>query len=274
MSDIERDRAARKIQAAWRNSRRNESNDFLTTAVRLNDATVHAKLTAAREAADAGHNTPQARWRRAIDFAASLQDGNAMLTENGVQDRAPSKFLETQHWLELVDGTAMGLTVDQGKLPIDPEALDTAAEHYAGTQQGKYWLTREFRKRFTLRGIVDRLLRKTVKRNTWIYVSHFRQFIDVLNERGVDMNKAKISKAEMALWGIEHIKRVQKSKARLVESGKQSVSEALHKVGDVATAPWKREVLEGRRKPPLEEKERNEEKECRQDSTQDTPGPS
>lgn len=45
MSDIERDRAARKIQAAWRNSRRNESNEFLTTAVRLNDATVHAKLT-------------------------------------------------------------------------------------------------------------------------------------------------------------------------------------------------------------------------------------
>jgi hypothetical protein len=53
----------------------------------------------------------------------------------------------------------------------DSAALDTAAEHYAGTQQGKYWLTREFRKRFTLRGIVDRLLRKTVKRNTWIYVS-------------------------------------------------------------------------------------------------------
>jgi hypothetical protein len=35
-------------------------------------------------------------------------------------------------------------------------------------------------------------------------VQHFRQFIDVLNERGVDMNKAKISKAEMALWGSEN----------------------------------------------------------------------
>lgn len=35
-------------------------------------------------------------------------------------------------------------------------------------------------------------------------VQHFRQFIDVLNERGVDMNKAKISKAEIALWGSEN----------------------------------------------------------------------
>ncbi|KAJ7487513.1 hypothetical protein B0H11DRAFT_1094760 [Mycena galericulata] len=57
-----------------------------------------------REAAAAGRNTPQARWRRAIDFASRIQDGNTMLMENGVQDRAPSKFLETQHWLELVDG--------------------------------------------------------------------------------------------------------------------------------------------------------------------------
>ncbi|KAJ7092637.1 hypothetical protein C8R44DRAFT_646511, partial [Mycena epipterygia] len=53
----------------------------------------------------------------------------------------------------------------------DSAALDTAATHYTGTQRGKYRWTRELRKRFTLHGIVDRLLRKTVKRNTWIYVS-------------------------------------------------------------------------------------------------------
>jgi hypothetical protein len=39
-----------------------------------------------------------------VDYAIQLQDGNVMLAQNGVQDRAPSKFLETQHWLELVDG--------------------------------------------------------------------------------------------------------------------------------------------------------------------------
>jgi hypothetical protein len=104
MSDSdERDRAAQRIQRAWR-AKHSKTANFLTAAVRLNDAKVHATLTAARAAAEAGHNTPQARWRRAIDFASRLQDGNTMLTENGVQDRAPSKFLETQHWLELVDG--------------------------------------------------------------------------------------------------------------------------------------------------------------------------
>ncbi|KAF7347907.1 hypothetical protein MVEN_01548600 [Mycena venus] len=453
MSDLEdtRDRAARRIQRAWR-ARRSKATDFLTTSVRLNDAMVHAKLTAAREAADAGHNTPQARWRRAIDFAARLQDGNTMLTKNGVQDRAPSKFLETQHWLELVDGkhrygsnlkasrtrsrrrwqredttenffrwldkgggkslsleecpreqlekeatnhvrsvsflrpvskdlfrhsylsteqrlnylveidsdgrlrwarnhelvdttagrwkdseNGNGIIADDVSLrqaivrgpslegsesvsSRDSVALETAATHYAGPR-GKYRLTREFRKRFTLRGIVDRMLRKTVKRNTWIYVSdknfnifvgikvtgtfqhssllsggvvtsaglisvkqgivhtlsplsghyrtsveHFHQFIDVLNERGVDMSKAKISKAELALWGIEHIKRVQKSKRRIVESGKQNISDTLHKVGDVANISWKREVLEGRGKAPPE-------KESTQDSGQNAQGP-
>ncbi|KAJ7225599.1 hypothetical protein GGX14DRAFT_125874, partial [Mycena pura] len=53
----------------------------------------------------------------------------------------------------------------------DSAALDTAATHYTSAQRGKYKWSRELRKRFTLHGIVDRLLRKTVKRNTWIYVS-------------------------------------------------------------------------------------------------------
>ncbi|KAJ7706270.1 hypothetical protein B0H17DRAFT_1293847 [Mycena rosella] len=103
MSDEQRERAAKQIQQLWR-SKHQQNSDFLTTTVRLNDAKVHATLTAARAAAEAGHNTPQARWRRAIDFAIRLQDGNTMLTQNGVQTAAPSKFLETQHWLELVDG--------------------------------------------------------------------------------------------------------------------------------------------------------------------------
>jgi len=63
-----------------------------------------------------------------------------MLTQNGVQDRAPSKFLETQHWLELVDGcvcaldllrsafsdarignTVMGLTVELHLLCVEAD---------------------------------------------------------------------------------------------------------------------------------------------------------
>ncbi|KAJ7786222.1 hypothetical protein B0H16DRAFT_1401368 [Mycena metata] len=52
----------------------------------------------------------------------------------------------------------------------DSAELDNAATHYTGEQKGNK-VAREFRKRFTLHGVVDRLLRKTVRRNTWIYVS-------------------------------------------------------------------------------------------------------
>ncbi|CAK5264561.1 unnamed protein product [Mycena citricolor] len=181
------------------------------------------------------------------------------------------------------------------------EALDAAATHYAGPQKGKYRITREFRKRFTLRGVVDRLLRKTVRKNTWIYVSdkhfnifigikktgtfqhssllgggvvtsaglitvkqgivyklsplsghyrtsisHFEHFVDVLRERGVDMHKARISRAVIALWGIERIKKAQKKKARVIEAGKENLSTAVEKITEPSS--WKRDVLEGRRR--------------------------
>ena len=46
-----------------------------------------------------------------------------------------------------------------------------AATHYVGPPRGKYTWSRYLRERFTPRGMMQRLLRKTVKRNTWIYVS-------------------------------------------------------------------------------------------------------
>lgn len=48
---------------------------------------------------------------------------------------------------------------------------ESAATHYVGEPKGNSRLTRLLRRHFTLHGIVDRLLRKTVQRNTWIYVS-------------------------------------------------------------------------------------------------------
>ncbi len=36
---------------------------------------------------------------------------------------------------------------------------------------------------------------------TRMSTQHFRMFISVLEERGVDMSKVEISKAELALWG-------------------------------------------------------------------------
>lgn len=45
------------------------------------------------------------------------------------------------------------------------------ATHYAGGRKGGFGRTRVLRRIFTPRGAVERLLRKTVKANTWIYVS-------------------------------------------------------------------------------------------------------
>ncbi|KAH9487026.1 hypothetical protein JR316_0001092 [Psilocybe cubensis] len=55
------------------------------------------------------------------------------------------------------------------------ESLDqeNAATHYAGGIKGRHWWSRYVRRNFTARGVMERLLRKTVRRNTWIYVSLF-----------------------------------------------------------------------------------------------------
>lgn len=49
---------------------------------------------------------------------------------------------------------------------------EDAMMHYVGLQkQSRNPVKRVLQKNFTLRGLLDRLLRKTIKRNTWIYVS-------------------------------------------------------------------------------------------------------
>jgi len=182
-----------------------------------------------------------------------------------------------------------------------------AATHYTGQTKGRYKWTRYLRQHYTPHGIMDRLLRKTVKRNTWIYVSdknfnlfigiketgsfqhssfmsgglvtsaglisvkqgiiytlsplsghyrtsidHFRKFIEVLTDLGVDMHKVKISKAEAALWGIEHITKWKKKQGKLVATGKEKIK-TLEKsaVATVsgeggAASHWKKDILEGR----------------------------
>lgn len=48
---------------------------------------------------------------------------------------------------------------------------ENVATHYAGETKGKTRLAKIIRRHLTIHGIMDRLLRKTVQRNTWIYVS-------------------------------------------------------------------------------------------------------
>ena len=60
-----------------------------------------------RDAAAQGRNTSRDRWRRGVFLVGRLQDGNDMLSQRGEElshAEAARKHLETQHWLELIDG--------------------------------------------------------------------------------------------------------------------------------------------------------------------------
>ncbi|KAF9076191.1 hypothetical protein BDP27DRAFT_1210962, partial [Rhodocollybia butyracea] len=50
-------------------------------------------------------------------------------------------------------------------------AQSDAAMHYLGPPKGKSRWSRVFYRYFTVRGVTNRLLRKTVRRNTWIYTT-------------------------------------------------------------------------------------------------------
>ncbi|KAF8078713.1 hypothetical protein FPV67DRAFT_73740 [Lyophyllum atratum] len=50
-------------------------------------------------------------------------------------------------------------------------SLSNQATHYVGPRPRKYKWVRLLQRYMTPRGMMDRLLRKTVRRNTWIYVS-------------------------------------------------------------------------------------------------------
>ena len=43
--------------------------------------------------------------------------------------------------------------------------------HYTSDAKSGNWLQRTAKRNLTLKGLMDKLLKKTVKRNTWIYVS-------------------------------------------------------------------------------------------------------
>ncbi|KAI3615067.1 iq calmodulin-binding motif protein [Moniliophthora roreri] len=385
-----REEAAQKIQKAWR--RKNKAQQYLTSDIRWK---------VGRTAADRGKNSPRERWERAIFFASQLRDGNAVLkgdNETSEEEIADvQKQLETQHWLELVDGgitnvgkkrilkttSSNGLTravgnpshwmnvreinwkknylsseqrlnylatIDkEGKLrwarnnelvdttpghwkdsgdgsgivpedlperpikerdsfesSVSSSSLDSnAATHYVDQPKGKYAWSRTLRKYFTPRGILNRLLRKTVRRNTWIWVTplednlfvgikdtgkfqhstflggglvtsaglisvkgglvytlsplsghyrtsvaHFHKFLDAMEARGLDLRKARVSKAEAALWGIEHLAKWKKRQNEVTRKGKQKAVETGQNIAlkvPMVNEGWKREVIEGRK---------------------------
>ncbi|TFK30355.1 hypothetical protein FA15DRAFT_3028 [Coprinopsis marcescibilis] len=106
----ERNSAARVIQGAWRNRSNQAKTQYLTPDARWEDGLANAKLKLDRQDAFEGRNSPRRRWKRATSMIRdTLKDENTMLTGRGVQidsEYLESKALETQHWLEMVDGFA------------------------------------------------------------------------------------------------------------------------------------------------------------------------
>lgn len=55
--------------------------------------------------------------------------------------------------------------------PASSQQEENTATHYAGDPAIKRSFLKTVKRTFTVHGMVDRLLRKTIRRNTWIYVS-------------------------------------------------------------------------------------------------------
>ncbi|EAU93144.2 hypothetical protein CC1G_10512 [Coprinopsis cinerea okayama7 len=220
------------------------------------------------------------------------------------------------HWKDAGDGSGIipehhdvptGVEPASGSLALanendtDQRNRDAADTHYtSGKTKAKHSWSWCLWSRFTLKGTVERLLRKTVERNTWMYVSdrnfnifvgiketgnfqhssflagglatsaglikvkdgqiynlsplsghyrtsvdHFRQFIHVLKERGVDMSRVHIGKEEAILRGVEHLARAKKKQAQVTKAGKETAKDVVEALNP---AEWKRQVLEGRSK--------------------------
>ncbi|KAL5535494.1 hypothetical protein ACEPAF_3588 [Sanghuangporus sanghuang] len=166
------------------------------------------------------------------------------------------------------------------------------ATHYVETSKNKNPIQRWIRRHLTIKGWTELLLRKTVRRNTWIYVADrqfnlyigikntgtfqhssflagglvisagtkvdsFRHFIKGLEERNVDLHRAEISRAELALWGIEHVKKFEKKKGEAQKRAKEKakiVVDELTPSGEHGVwkteSQWRRDILLGRKKLP------------------------
>ncbi|KAJ2927195.1 hypothetical protein H1R20_g9910, partial [Candolleomyces eurysporus] len=194
--------AAVTIQRAWRSRQHRAQDQYLTQEARWDDLLTNARFEVDRQGAADGKNSPRQRWRRAVFLIGRLLDRYPTLHEGeATVDESEGKGLEAQHWLELIDkkhryGSNLkwyheqwrqadtrdnffkwldeGEGKDLSLQECDRERLESEkneATHYAGgTTERTSWPKRIW-SRLTLRGLFDKLLRKTVQKNTWIYIS-------------------------------------------------------------------------------------------------------
>ncbi|KAG2074983.1 hypothetical protein BDR04DRAFT_70385 [Suillus decipiens] len=116
--------------------------------------------------------SPQQR----INYLVSIDEEGRLrwVRNNALVDTAEGK------WQDLGEGKGV---VPQDSTPLIPPRCDgpestsfvsrqqDKTTHYAGSRKGKTRLGRAFCRHFTLKGRMDKLLRKTMGVNTWIYVS-------------------------------------------------------------------------------------------------------
>jgi len=81
-------------------------------------------------------------------------------------------------------------------------------------------------------------------------INSFRAFIDALEDKGADLHKFKLTRAEIALWGVEKYNRIKKGPRPSIH--KPSLTEmenTVKKWTGSATdgAGWKFDVLHGRK---------------------------
>lgn len=85
-----------------------------------------------------------------------------------VLEDEPHKAEPNESTRQTFDASLSSLSLSGGS----GSEVDQTAYHYAGDgSTGNHKWTAVFRKYFTVRGVANRMLRKTVKRNTWIYVT-------------------------------------------------------------------------------------------------------
>ncbi|CAE6531197.1 unnamed protein product [Rhizoctonia solani] len=111
----EQDHSERELQAAqvllkhWRARQGRRQPSLLEPTGRWQDALVQAQAKTNLHSAERGKNDPKSRFRRAVFLAGRLQDGDALPSDDAEplsddNDNGNGKALETQHWLELIDG--------------------------------------------------------------------------------------------------------------------------------------------------------------------------
>ncbi|KAH7340422.1 hypothetical protein B0J17DRAFT_318468 [Rhizoctonia solani] len=99
--------AAQVLSKHWKQRQGRRNPSLLESADgRWRDALIQAQAKTNLRSAERGENDPKSRLRRAVFLAGRLQDGEALPSNQefeGLSDEN-SKMLETQHWLELIDG--------------------------------------------------------------------------------------------------------------------------------------------------------------------------